>query len=147
VVQFLAKMDVLDHPLCSNWVRLLQVRFLQIACEQRPSVRDAVGRLLTDGSRPEPKELMREVMRWCIIETMDWGRKHKGTPLASKGPPGPQVYFQRAIDSVTDDMEKELKAGKTISDAPQEWFAILGADYSCRAVPPVSAWMSRNFWP
>ena len=36
VVKFLAKMDLLNHPLCTDWVRLLQVRFLQIACEQYP---------------------------------------------------------------------------------------------------------------
>lgn len=128
---------VIHHPFWPRWHRLLQVRFIQLACADRPQVAAAVRKELEGEQRHCTNKLMGEVFRQCIIETFAWGKANKDNPRADKAsrPRGPEQYWKDAIETLDQDMAIQLKAGKLIDQAPPEWYSILGNDYSLSAVP------------
>ncbi len=128
---------VVLHPKWPTWCRLLQVRFLQLACADRESLAAVVRKELDDGTRPRPNRFMREVFRQCLIEIIERGRATKADPRLRRLPPlkGMEYYWHEAWMSLNNDMECQNAQGKTIDDAPPEWYSLLGIDYSLKTVP------------
>jgi len=128
--------DMLLHPKWPAWHRLLQIRFLQLACADRQSIAAVIRKHSDGGQRPTPDRLMREVFRQCLIETIAWGKANKDLPKRRQAlrPKTMQDIWNEAWTALDDDLEEELRHGRTIESAPSEWYAILGADYSLCAL-------------
>ena len=133
----IAAQDLLLHPRWPQWHRALQVRFLQLACADRESIRIAVRKVLENGNRPLPDRLMREVVRVCLFEIIEWGKSNKDKPQRLQGlrPIRPDNLWNAAWRLFDRDVRKEMHAGRTIQSAPENWFDVLGVDYSLKSVP------------
>jgi hypothetical protein len=128
---------LIHHPHWAKWYRLIQVRFIQVVCKDRPSVADAVRLAFDGGDRPNPEKLMGVILRHCLMEQIGWARANKGKPLAEQigRPKRVDIYWQEAFASVNEDMVRECGRGKTIQDAPKDWYSIFGKEYTIDAVP------------
>ena len=129
--------DLLTHPKWPAWHRLLQVRFLQLACAEKESLAAVVRKQLEDAVRTSPDRLMREVFRQCFIDIIAHGKANKDLPKAQRAPllASQMDLWQKAMKNLDEDMEQQNTLGRTIDEAPAEWYCVLGVDYSLKAIP------------
>lgn len=125
--EFIVAAGLVTHPKWPAWHRLLQTRFIESVCIDKPMVAKAIRKVLEGGKRPPIDFLMREVLRWCFIELKEWDKK-------KKSPKDVKHYWQEAFNTLGEDLTQQMKDGKTITDAPGEWYSVLGVDYSLLSV-------------
>ena len=131
--ELVAMAGLIIHTNWPRWHRALQVRFLQLAAADRPSVAQAIQSRLVDGQRPHPDKLMQAVIRACMIEVSQWLKAHPGqydVPLN-----GPDRFWKEAWRTLEHDMNPDGQAGRKLDSAPASWFQLLGVDYSVDSVP------------
>jgi hypothetical protein len=119
------------------WIRILQIRFLQLICADRPSVAAAVGAELEGDKRPPVERLMREAVRRSLLDIIEAGLANQASPKrqATPVPKRADYHWQKAFEELSAEVGTMTGQGKTIKDTPAGSFSILGADYSLEAVP------------
>jgi hypothetical protein len=125
VQEFGRRHELLQAPGWLAWFRLIQIRFVRLVCDDRPAVASMIRQFI-ESNQPSMELLMREVLRQCFLEWIEWGKtaeaKSRGKP-----PKGPAMYWKEAFDSFKVDLEKPTK--KTFRDVPEEEYTILGVYY------------------
>lgn len=113
------------------WMRLLQVRFILLVCDENALAAKVVKKALR--SRPPIDDLLREVLRCFFVQAKDWDST-KGASLKA-----PEAYWQEACASLARDVEQWRQEGVTISETTPDHFRIFKADYSLSPIEWLAA--------
>ena len=128
--------DLLTHPRWPAWHRLLQVRFCNLPVPKRRVLRPSCGSSLKMRSAHHPTDSCGKFFGSALstlsptARRIRISRKHSGHLLASQ-----MDLWQKAMKNLDEDMEQQNTLGRTIDEAPAEWYCVLGVDYSLKAIP------------
>ena len=126
VYEFIVEADLVLHPRWPRWHRLLQVRFINLACLGSANIRRAIENFTT---KKEPIDvLMREAVRESLLELIEWGKQKK---LGKRTPRPKRVdeQWHAAFEEINEEAKTLNRDGKTIDDRSREELAIFGVDY------------------
>lgn len=119
--------QLLQTPGWSAWFRLIQVRFVRLVCDDRPAVARWIRQFI-QSSQPSVELLVREVLRQCFLEWIEFAKapEDRSNPKA-KTPKASATYWKDAFDSFKVDFEKSTD--KTFRDVPAADYTIFGVYY------------------